>query len=181
MRKERHHSISVMIEVIIRAHRHCNLFFFVVFFYLPVSCSWRCVKLHWERLKNWSEVPCVCPIKPTLNLKKHFIWVKAPVVHVLSDLGFSCVSFAKLMKTLFAQDWKGPPEFICRLHWCFPCPLEELNEEVVRAVHPQPAAGTSPPPVVSQGRDRGTNCYCVLVTGDTEASGASGPDGKLKA
>lgn len=101
--------------------------------------------------QNWSEVPCVCPIKPTLNLKKHFIRVKVSVVHVLSDLGFSCVSFAKLMKTLFAHDWKGPPEFICRLHWCFPCPLEELNEEVVRAVHPQPAAGTSPPPVVSQG------------------------------
>lgn len=42
------------------------------------------------------------------------------------------------MKALFAQDWKGPPEFICRLHWCFPCPLKELNEEVIRAGHPQP-------------------------------------------
>ena len=46
------------------------------------------------------------------------------------------------MKALFAQDWKGPLEFICRPPWCFPCPLKELDEEVNRPVHPETSAAS---------------------------------------
>lgn len=58
------------------------------------------------------------------------------------NLAFYLPGVAKFMKALFAQRWKGPPEFICSLHWCFPCRLKELSEEVVWLVHtPSPLQG----------------------------------------
>lgn len=63
---------------------------------------------------------------------------------------------ANSMKALFAQHWKGPPEFICRPRWCFPCPLKQLNEEVV---------WSGQPPNLPLGPQSASTACCPTVKG----------------
>lgn len=92
-------------------------------------------------------------------------------------LAFSCLSVSKLMKALFTQGSKGPPEFICELYWCFPCPLKGDQWGSGPGSRPPAcrwASSQLPPPAVSHWTGQSGR-----VTGGEGAFGPSGSDGQF--
>lgn len=65
------------------------------------------------------------------------VFLKIPT----SDFVFFLLEHCQVNERTICSGLNGAPRVNCGLNWCFPCPLKELNEEVVREVHPQPAGG----------------------------------------